>query len=968
MRRGTIDRKRTWSRTIAAFAVAVATLGASLALASGSLTGPGAHLAPTPSGSAPAASSLTVTLSPSPTASIDLGQSVEFTATPSGGTPPYTNYAWYEGSFSTCSGDRIVANTSVTTFNLTSPTSDLYVCVAVTDSELPPVVVVSAQSVLVQVNPALTVGRVGPAAALAPAGAIDNGRSVTLVALAGNGTAPLKYQWYSGPSPSSCTLTQLAGATAATLMVSPTTTTSYCYAVTDSSVGTPAQSGQSPGATVTVDPTLVAGAPVPSGLYGDSGQSFTLKSAPAGGTTSYTYAWFSGTSPTCSSDVTPLGTAATQVVTPTTTTQYCYSLTDTSYNAPVVSSPTVQVTVNATLTAGPITPAAPSIDSGTPESVTFQSAPSGGALVSPGGYTYQWYAGTYSTCTADSKIAGATFATYPASPASSQYYCYEVTDANGTHAYSPTDPLTVNPPLVGGTAGPVGPVIDAGQSVTLTSSPTGGTPPYVYQWFASNGCSGAGLIPTATASTYVATAAGTYTYRVTDSSVGALAIGQRSECASAGTTVTVNSDPVPSAPVASPSATIDLGQSVTLTGSVVGGTGTPVITYQWRTGTTASCAAAANIAGATGTTYTVAPTSNTYYCYSVTDGSVNPPTELSSSVLITVNGLPTVGAITSSGPPYLDPGTGETVTLYAHASGGTGTLTYQWYNGSFASCASDTNPIGTNSPVYTTPLGMLQSSDYCYKVTDSASPAKSAETATAFVVTIDGALTAGTPTANLSALDLGQAVTLTATASGGYATASLPYTFQWFIGNATCALSTLSMIAPATSSPFSLTPGVAGTFDFCYRVTDNSNGTPVQQSVYSHVPVAVTVHGALTAGALTCYDNTGHLACASQVPNGDSVTLTAHPSGGNPAGYAYVWRSGGSSVCLSDGVMAGQINATVTVTAAFVPGAYYCYTVSDGTHPSAVTSPTLFVDPAPGGPPALPLLQELWVAGPGRLS
>ena len=75
----------------------------------------------------------------------------------------------------------------------------------------------------------------------------------------------------------------------------------------------------------------------------DSGQSTTLTATVSGGTSPYTYQWYSGTSSTCTSDTTTLGTSSTQTISPTTNTYYCVEVNGQVY------SPTVLATVNPAL-------------------------------------------------------------------------------------------------------------------------------------------------------------------------------------------------------------------------------------------------------------------------------------------------------------------------------------------------------------------------------------------------------------------------------------------------------------------------------------------------------------------------------------------------------------------------------------------------------------------------------------------
>ncbi len=97
---------------------------------------------------------------------------------------------------------------------------------------------------------------------------------------------------------------------------------------------------------------------------------------------------------------------------------------------------------SAALSAGAITPLAPTIVSG--ESVTLTANPSGG--ISP--YTVTWYtaAGAGACSTSDAPIS--TGLTYSPSPSASTYYCYIATDSETppVSAASSTDLVTVTPP------------------------------------------------------------------------------------------------------------------------------------------------------------------------------------------------------------------------------------------------------------------------------------------------------------------------------------------------------------------------------------------------------------------------------------------------------------------------------------------------------------------------------------------
>ena len=253
----------------------------------------------------------------------------------------------------------------------------------------------------------------------------------------------------------------------------------------------------------------------------------TLTSDASGGTGPYTYLWYTAAS--CAN--TPLigESGPTLSVIPTTTTTYSYKVTDSTTATACSVGDTV--TDSNPPSAGPITPANPSIVQG--QSVTLTSHAAGGT--NP--FTYQWY--TSSDCIT-SPVTGATGSTYSASPSVPTTYYYQAIDSATTPetVCSGGDAVTVTPvtaPLAAGAITPSSPSIDNGQSVTLTSDATGGTGPYTYQWYTGAACTT--VVTGALGSTYSPSPVSTttYSYQVTDSA------GTPAIACSAGDTVTVNS-------------------------------------------------------------------------------------------------------------------------------------------------------------------------------------------------------------------------------------------------------------------------------------------------------------------------------------------------------------------------------------------------------------------------------------------
>ncbi|MGI0156798.1 MAG: hypothetical protein ACREDE_11795, partial [Thermoplasmata archaeon] len=175
---------------------------------------------------------------------------------------------------------------------------------------------------------------------------------------------------------------------------------------------------------------------------------------------------------------------------------YCYAVTDSSaaqQGGEVAISPWDHVTVSAGLSAGPVSPGSPDMDTG--QSITLMANPSGGTTP----YSYVWYSsGTGSGACAQGAMLGAA-ATQIVSPTANKYYCYTVTDGGQSPVTqgSTWDKVSVGPELASGSVSPPSRTIDYGQSTTLTANPSGGTTPYVDQWYWSGSSSGTCISGTA---------------------------------------------------------------------------------------------------------------------------------------------------------------------------------------------------------------------------------------------------------------------------------------------------------------------------------------------------------------------------------------------------------------------------------------------------------------------------------------
>ena len=465
-------------------------------------------------------------------------------------------------------------------------------------------------------------------------------------------------------------------------------------------------------------------------------------------------------------------------------------------------------------------------------------------------------------------------------------------------------------------------VFCAGGSVTLAANTGTGL---TYQW-RNNGTA----INGATASTYHASTAGSYTVSVTNAN----------GCSATSSAIQVTVNPAPSSTVtASGPTSFCTGSSVTL--SAATGTG---FAYQWRNN-------GAAISGATSSTYTA--TASGSYSVTVTSGGCS---ATSAGQSVTVSAAP-AASITAGGPTTFC--AGGTVVLSANT--GTG-LTYQWRrDGASITGATGSSFTATAAGSYTVTV----TSGGCS--TTSAAVAVAVNSAPAATITAGGstgfcsggsvALNANTGTGltyqwfrNGSAISGATGVSYTASTAGSYTvrvtsggcsttsaavnvtvgtapaasiTAGGPTTFcsggsvslaantgtgltyQWRRNGTAISGATASVYAAATAGTYTVTVTNAGCSTTSAGVTVNVTAAPI---------------AAITAGGSTTF-------CT-----GGSVTLSASTG----TGYTYQWRNNGAAI---SGATGSTYTATATGAYSVAVSAGGCTTVSASTNVNVSSAP-----------------------------
>jgi hypothetical protein len=304
------------------------------------------------------------------------------------------------------------------------------------------------------------------------------------------------------------------------------------------------------------------------------------------------------------------------------------------------------------------------------QTATFSVAASGTAPLS-----YQWQKNA-------ANISGATGASYttPATTTAdsgAQFRCI-VSNSAGT-ATSNAATLTVNAAVVAPsiTTQPANQTVTAGQTATFSVA-ANGTAPLSYQWQKN-----AANISGATGASYTTPATTTADSGATFRCVVSNSAGSATSNAA---TLTVNAAVVvPSITTQPANQTVTAGQTASF--SVAAG-GTAPLSYQWQKN-------AANISGATGTSYTTPATTTAdsgaqFRC--IVSNSAGSAT--SNAATLTVNAAVVAPSITTQ-PANQTVTAGQTAT-FSVAANGTAPLAYQWQKNA-------ANISGATSASYTTP-------------------------------------------------------------------------------------------------------------------------------------------------------------------------------------------------------------------------------------------------------------------------
>ena len=437
--------------------------------------------------------------------------------------------------------------------------------------------------------------------------------------------------------------------------------------------------------------------------------------------------------------------------------------------------------------------------------------------------------------------------------------------------------------------------MDMGQTQLFSAVASGGSGSYtLYQWYVNGS-----IASVQTNSTFNYSPASSASYLIT-----AIATDSAGATSSQSTVAAITVNSALAAPTVSVSkSAVDQGQTSSLTSSFAM-TGTPPYSYQWLMKAPGASSYSAIIA-ANGPSYSFVTSNSTAvgvwnFELNVTDGASTPVTVASAASFVTVNLSPTVSV--SPGVATLDVGSSK--MFIANSSGGSGSLSFQWFlDGAF---------IGSNSTSYSYVASM--GSHYIYvNVTDSANPPTWAAS-NIVSITVNPALVAPIVSASTAAIDQGQTSNLTSTTA---INGTSPYSLQWIVKAP--GTGSFSAISGATGPSYSfVTSGstAVGVWSFELNVTDGAS-TPVTVTTSVTSVMANIVPTVFISPGTAAFD-VGH-----------SQFFTANPTGGSNNYIAYQWFVNGS-------FKSGQSGSTFNFTSATLGSFSVTATVTDSL---GVTSP-----------------------------
>jgi PKD repeat protein len=511
---------------------------------------------------------------------------------------------------------------------------------------------------------------------------------------------------------------------------------------------------------------------------------------------------------------------------------------------------------------------------GNPDALTSVLDGTGGGTI-----TYRWVSGTDGATWA--LIGGATQVTYdpPSLVVTTYYKRVTISTLSGTPCTDTSNivTMTINH-VTGGTVAADQTICSGGDPAILTSTSDGsGDGVLTYQWQSSTDNVVFADLVGQTATTYdpgVSTQT-KYYRRIITSTLNGRACTEQSNVV----TITVNA--VSGGTIGSNQTVCSAGDPALLT-SVVAGTGSGTISYQWQD--SPDNFTFTNIGGATASTYDPGAIAVTTYYKRITTSTLNavPCSAESNVITVTVNDV--LGGAVAADQTICSGGDPAAFTSTTDGSGD-GTITYQWQ--SSTDNVTFTDITGATNATYDE--GVLTQTTYYKRITTSTLNSKAcsaaSNTITVTVNDVDAGIVAGDQT--ICNGDNPSAFTSTLAGSGD---GTITYRWQSSADNIT-----FTNISGATASTYD--PPVLTQTTYYRRVTTSTLNSKACTAISNVLTVTVNdVAGGSIAGDQTI--------CTGE----DPAELTNVSAGSGDGTITYQWQSSTNSITFTD--IAGATSIT----------------------------------------------------------
>ena len=369
--------------------------------------------------------------------------------------------------------------------------------------------------------------------------------------------------------------------------------------------------------------------------------------------------------------------------------------------------------------------------------------------------------------------------------------------------------------------------------------------------------------------TGIPTASGIFNYTITTTG----------NCLPATATGTITVLATPTAGIIASDQTICSGGDPLAFTSTTAGTGSGVITYLWESNTNLTTPSWTTVSGQIGASYdvqaglttttqyrrTTIATSGTVVCLSV-------PTE---RVQVTVQAVPTAGAITTAIPQTICSGGDPAILTSLTAGTGSGAISYIWES-AMSPFASWSTIGGANSASYNPPAGLMATTRY-RRITVSTLNGVACESnpTPAIEVIVQAVPTPGAIAAPQTICSGGDPAPFTSTTVG---TGSGAITYRW--ESAVSPFTSWSTISGVTSDTYDVPTGLTLTTHYQRITISTLNGVACESVPTS--PIQVTVQAVTTSGSI---------AAPQTICNGgDPAPFTSTTAGTGSGAIIYRWE------------------------------------------------------------------------------